>query len=229
MSGTEFSGRLEATFNPFDEDYLTEILQAAAVAWARMHHPQANEIEDRITRRIAGRLANDPQFAGLPYDFVSQRSLLGLNGEILGRLDLHVKHRSSQRDYFAFEAKRLHVTYPGGRFSNEYPTYAGPDGMMAFVEGEYSKGLEAAGMLGYVMDGDSAAAWNGIDDRIHLQRELLKLSQDSKLATSPLSKAIATGMNGTHLGETDHDLDSHHLRLFHLLLPVRLGFEGIAL
>ncbi|MGH9765271.1 MAG: hypothetical protein ACREDR_14970 [Blastocatellia bacterium] len=35
-------------FNPFDEDYLTEILQAAAVGWACMHHPQADEIEYNI-------------------------------------------------------------------------------------------------------------------------------------------------------------------------------------
>src|ERR1700720_4021894 len=68
MSGRIFNGRLEPKFNPFDDDYLAEILEAAAVAWNRMKHPTASEIEDRITYRLAGRLLNDPHFADLPYD-----------------------------------------------------------------------------------------------------------------------------------------------------------------
>ena len=54
---------------------------------------------------------------------------------------------------FAFEAKRLRVLYPGGKRSTEYPTYVGNAGMMAFLVEQYSKGLPAAGMLAYVMDG----------------------------------------------------------------------------
>jgi hypothetical protein len=219
MSGRTFNGRLEAKFNPFDEDYLAEILEVAAVAWARMEQPTRNEIEDRITFRLAGQLANDPHFAEIPYDVVPQYWLLGLNGQRLGRLDLRFKHRHSQRDYFAFESKRLHVTYPGGSFSTEYPTYAG-EGMMAFVEGRYSKGLLAAGMLAYVMDGKSDIAWNGLEKRIEDRRMPLKLTDGSRLVTSVLANAIANATKGTHLGETRHDLDTHHLRLFHLLLPV---------
>ena len=82
------------------------------------------EAPHRALPRLYGRLLNDPHFAELPYDVIAQCCLLGLNGEQLGRLDLRFKHRHSQRDYFAFESKRLHVTYPGGSFSTEYPTYA---------------------------------------------------------------------------------------------------------
>jgi hypothetical protein len=226
MSGRIFNGSLEPKFNPFDDDYLAEILEAAAVAWNRMKHPTANEIEDRITYRLAGRLLNDPHFAELPYDVIPQCCLLGLNGEQLGRLDLRFKHRHSQRDYFAFESKRLHVTYPGGGFSTEYPTYAGDDGMMAFVEGQYSNGFLAGGMLGYVMDGKADTAWSGLEKRIDAQRSSLKLAGSSKLSKSVLSKAITKGMKGSHLGETEHDLKTHRLRLFHLLLPVRYGHGG---
>jgi hypothetical protein len=221
MSVRRFSGRLERRFNPFQEDYLAEILEAAAVAWARMKRPSPTEIEDQITRRLAGRLLNDSHFAELPYDIVVQNWLLGLNGETLGRLDIHFKHRHSRRDYFAFEAKRLHVTYPGGNFSREYTTYAGDEGMMAFIVGQYSKGLPAGGMLGYVMDGKSDEAWNGLERRIDFRRKPLKLIKSSKLVMSSLSRTIANAMQGTHLGETEHDLESHRLRLFHLLLPVR--------
>src|SRR5438093_10731018 len=123
MSTRNLIGKLDPRFNPFDDNYLQEILQATALAWARMEQPGSNEIEDRITFRLAGRLANDPHFADLPYDIVPQYWLLGLNGERLGRLDLRIKHRNSQRDYFVFESKRLHITYPGGRFQTEYPAY----------------------------------------------------------------------------------------------------------
>jgi hypothetical protein len=220
MSGWTFNGTLESAFNPFDEDYLVEILEAVVAAWARMKHPKRNEHEDPITFRLAGRLANDPHFAELPYDVVPQYWLLGLNGQRLGRLDLRFKHRHSQRDYFAFESKRLHVAYPGGSCSSEYSTYAGGEGMMAFIEGQYSKRLPAGGMLGYVMDGDTDRAWVGLENRIEVRRTALKLLETSKLARSSLARAAAA-MKGTQLGETEHDLGSHHLLLFHLLLPVR--------
>jgi hypothetical protein len=226
MSGRSFNGRLAAKFNPFDDDYLVEILEATAVAWKRMRHPTESEIEDRITYRLAGRLLNDPHFADLPYDIVTQYWLLGLNGERLGRLDLRFRHRHSQRDYFTFESKRLHVTYKKGGFSTEYPTYVGEDGMMAFIEGQYSKKLPAGGMLGYVMDGKSNKAWGGLEKRIDAECDSLRLAESSRLAKSALAKAIAKGMAGTHLGETEHDLETHHLRIFHLLLPVRYGYRG---
>ena len=141
MKFTISSGQLAAEFNPFGDDYLSEILEAVAVAWSRMKPPKLSEWEDHITFRLAGRLQNDPMFSELPYDIVPQYWLLDLNGQRLGRLDLRFKHRQSQRDYFAFESKRLHVTYPGGSISPEYAVYAGDDGMMAFIEGQYSKSL----------------------------------------------------------------------------------------
>ena len=220
MSRRPITGRLEPKFNPFDDDYLTEILKSTALGWAAMKQPMPDEIEDRITFRLAGRLANDPSFAELPYEVVPQYWLLGIDGQRLGRLDLRFKHRHSQRDYFAFEAKRLHVTFPSGKFSTEYPAYVGDDGMMAFLEGHYAEGLPAAGMLGYVMDGQCGKAWNGLDKRIEDQRAPLRLTQGSRLARSALSNTVENAMDGAHLGETTHSVTFYDLRLFHLLLPV---------
>jgi hypothetical protein len=83
MSGYIY-GKLESKFNPSDENYLSEILEAAAVAWNRMEHPRRGELEDQITYRLAGRLSNDPHFSEIPYDIITQCWLLGLNGERLG-------------------------------------------------------------------------------------------------------------------------------------------------
>ncbi len=222
-------GQLEPKFNPFDENYLSEILEATAVAWNRMEHPGNRELEDQITYRLAGRLANDPHFSEIPYDVIPQCWLLGLNGERLGRLDIRFKHRSSQRDYFAFEAKRLHVTYPGGTYSTEYPTYTGDEGMMAFVEGHYSKGYLAGGMLGYVMDGASDRALKGLKKRIEARRNALKLVNGSQFVKSRLSHSIANAIAGTRLGETEHDLGTHRLQLLHLVLPVYSQHSGVQL
>ena len=97
---------------------------------------------------------------------------------------------------------------------------------MAFVDGQYSKLLPAAGMLSYVMDGRSDKAWCGLQKRVKSRRKRLKLIENCELTESVLSKAIANAMAGTHLGETEHDLKTHRLRLFHLLLPVRFGYGG---
>jgi hypothetical protein len=219
MRGGKFSGRLNAKFNPFDDDYLAEIVIATASAWGRMKKPPRGELEDAITFRLVGRIKNDSEFQKLPYDVDAQYWLLGLNGERLGRLDIHFKHRHSRRDYFAFEAKRLRVRYPGGKRSTEYPTYVGDAGMMAFLVEQYSKGLPAAGMLAYVMDGQTDKAWEGLAKRIEARRKTLQLVKSTSFARSSLSNAIS-GTAGAHLGETEHSLTNGRIRILHLILPV---------
>jgi hypothetical protein len=214
------SGRLDAEFNPFADDYLGEILSAVALAWARMKPAKQRGLEDQITLALAGRLRHDGIFENLPFDIVPQYWLTDIDGQRLGRLDLHFKYRTSQRDYFAFEAKRLHVSYPGGTFSTEYAAYAGDDGMGAFVESQYSKGLPCAGMLGYVMDGNIEKAWTGVAARVHGRRDTLCLPTKSEFIESSLKHHVACGVVGTRLGETQHALTSHLLRMLHMLLPV---------
>ena len=223
----EASGQLDAEFNPFTDEYIVEILRAVVVAWARMKQPKSREWEDNITFRLAGRLANDPLFRDLPYDIVPQYWLLGIDGQRLGRLDLRFKHRFSHRDYFAFESKRLHVRYPGGSVSPEYAVYAGAEGMGAFVEGQYSRNLAAAGMLGYVMDGNTNKAWSGLVTSIDAKREDLRLLASSQLMESGFKKQMKAGSLDICLGETEHALVSYALRLFHLLLPVRQGADSV--
>src|ERR1035441_10229988 len=214
------SGQLDPEFNPFfGEDYLAQIMEAVARAWRQMPQPKPTEIENRITSRLAGWLLNAPGFAGeLPFHVVPQHQLPDITGKILGQLDICFKHLQSTRDYFAVEAKRLHVAYGSG-MRPEYLRLVGNEGMKAFIEGQYSKNLPAGGMLGYVMDGDTPKAWSGLATRIEGRRQELKLGASSKLTKSKLSHIEASGMSGTLLGETAHQI-GYKLRLFHLLLPV---------
>jgi hypothetical protein len=222
-----FWGNLDPQFNPFAEDELSEIIRMTAMAWKRMKHPPKSELEDRITFRVAGRIANDPDFAESPYDIIAQFWILGLDGQRLGRIDLRFQHRHSKRLYFAFEAKRLHVKYPKGKFSSEYATYAGPEGMLAFVDETYSKGFAAGGMLGYVMDGRSHDAVAGLRTKIDEKRAELKLSPNTSFDVSEISHAINNSMSGTSLHETSHQLSTHTLRMLHLIVPVEQASTDI--
>ena len=219
MKGERFSGRLNAKFNPFDASYLAEIISATARAWGRIKKPKPAELEDQITFRLFACIFHDAEFRELPYDVATQHWLAGPNGQRLGRLDLHFKHRHSRRDYFAFEAKRLHVKYPGGKRSTEYPTYVGDAGMKAFLVEQYSEGLPAGGMLAYVMDGQTDKAWGGLAKRIEARRKTLRLMKDTIFARSSLSTAVS-GTPGAHLGETEHNLKTRRFRILHLILPV---------
>src|SRR5437867_2678519 len=78
--------------------------------------------------------------------------------------------------------------------------------MMAFVNGHYSRGLPACGMLSYVMDGKSEKALGGLKKCIEGRCKTLRLVKSSGFAKSILSEAIARGVTGTHLAETQHDL-----------------------
>lgn len=220
MKFSSSSGILEPAFNPFAEDYLAEMLDAVIVAWSRMRRPGRKEKEDHITYRLAGRIQHDPLFVDLPFDVAAQYWLLGLHGERLGRLDLRFKHKHSARDCFVFEAKRLHVTYPSGRFKPEYSGYTGADGMMCFVCGRYPTEVGVGGMLGYVMDDDCERAWDGVFAQIESCRPALKLLASSSLALSSLSGKTIKSIIGAKLGETHHDLETRRLRVLHLILPI---------
>lgn len=220
MMGERFSGQLDEKFNPFADSYLAEIIGATANAWARLKTPKHGELEDQITFRLFACIFHDPEFRELPYDVTTQHWLPGLNGERLGRLDLYFKHRHSRRDYFAFEAKRLHVQYPGGKRSAEYAKYVGDAGMMAFLDGQYSDGLPVGGMLAYVMDGLTDKAWEGLAKRIEAKRAPLQLVHHTKFLRSTV--ANVSGTPGVHLGETEHKLKSGRFRILHLILPVQV-------
>jgi hypothetical protein len=71
------------------------------------------------------------------------------------------------------------------------------------------------------MDGKSDKAFSGLKKRIESHRTALKLVTGSEFVESDLPYTATNAMTGTHLAETEHDLQTHRLRLFHLVLPVR--------
>lgn len=233
------SVRLSAEFDPFGDHVLAEIMQTVVAAWGKMRRFTQEELvtkwkrksqkgkgkcpveplENWITHRLAGRIRNDELFRSIPFDVVVQYPLVDMDGNEPGRIDLYFKHRHSQTDYFAFEAKRLHVTYPGGTKSEEYVTYVSDQGMGAYLLGQYSAGFPAAGMLGYVMDGRTIEAEAGLQAAILKKSVTLKLPVVTNPFSSSLSASSIHITSPCNLFESIHQLADRLLRVFHLLLP----------
>ncbi len=234
------SGRLASEFDPFSMDVLADMMQIVIFAWGKVKRftpaqiikkwnakgTKGNDVvcpmmphENWITDRLYGQIWNDPQFHTIPFVVVPQLRLIDIDGNEPGRIDLWFLHRHSQRDYFSFEAKRLHVTYPGGSTKTEYATYTSTAGMGAYVLGQYSAGIPAAGMLSYVMDGDTTKAWEGLNSAIQASEESLLMAPQSGLSASKLNLPLSDSDTKSLLGETIHNRPGSELRLFHLLLP----------
>ena len=84
-----------------------------------------------------------------------------------GKIDMVVFLDKNKKKYLAYECKRLNVPRNGNvrSLATEYVQ----DGIMRFVTGQYSENLPAAGMLGYVLDGDLCGAYEKIRQAIHAQ------------------------------------------------------------
>jgi hypothetical protein len=134
------------------------------------------------------------------------------SGEEKGRIDIRFTHGSDESVYFAFECKRLNVPTNGGckSLAREYVE----KGMMRFVTGKYATGLTQGGMIGFVMDGNSAAATDKVDEAIRARLSLLLMSPGTGLAVSSLFPAPPS------VRETRHPRRSPALTLHHVFLEV---------
>lgn len=92
---------------------------------------------------------------------------------------------SVRRLYFAFECKRLRIPYDQGVRANA-DEYVGDDGMMCFITGKYSKWLPSAGMIGYIIDGDTADAIRVVGRAVVRKADSLKLLVGTGLGISSL-------------------------------------------
>jgi hypothetical protein len=132
-----------------------------------------------------------------------------------GRIDLVFIHGFREDVYFAFECKRLNVTYKG-KTRSLATEYVGGQGLSAFIQNWYSQGLINAGMLGYVMDGDTKNAQEEIDRNIKLNKASLKtkngLSRSSLLKDETIKESVHN--------LSDRQMTVHHVFLS-LVMPVK--------
>ena len=146
--------------------------------------------------------------------------------EQLGRLDLRYLYStgiSHPWPCFAIEAKRLHVTFPKSGWKSLVSEYVTAEtekpieeeqGMMCFVIGRYSRGLQAGAMLGYVYDGKVEAAQIAVRQAILEHAKKLKLAKPYQLRVSTIVP------HETRINESLHDLPPGIFVVYHVLIAV---------
>lgn len=162
----------------FPDGFVAEVMTLVLETWDHFSGKRKIWKEERITAlfRDALREAYFEQekewFVTLEDPVTDEES-----GEQLGRSDLRFFppfpfHRA-QSVYLTLECKRLNIQTE--RFSSGAREYV-EDGMMRFVNGQYSNEFGVAGMIGYVMDGNLDEALKSIDAAIKKRRRKLKLN-----------------------------------------------------
>ena len=113
--------------------------------------------------------------------------------------------------YLAYECKRLNVRREDGRrsLSTEYVK----EGLLRFVESQYSENLPIGCMLGYVLDGDLDHAASSVKAKI------VELRCEVRLVVEPQADA-AIGPAVRFYSRHRRDSPSTDIEIRHALLPM---------
>ena len=204
----------------FPEEEIPYILAAICRCGSRLQKREATELENDLSDRLRLLLDRDAGLRDRPVELFREVPIYErrrTRQKQLGRSDLMFLFSTGARKpwpYFVVESKRLHVTFESGWQSLISEYVSGEQGMMCFVNQRYSKDLACGGMLGYVFDGDVAAARSSIASTIQSKRRRLKCSPGAELRKSALS-------NGTHeISESSHRRSNADFTIYHLLIAV---------
>jgi hypothetical protein len=169
--------------------------------------------EDPITRTLIVLLRRDRGIRDSPLMVESQRELLPDDSEIqaspVGYLDIAVLFLSGiDKLCLALECKRINVLRRNGRRVSLAGKYV-KNGMMRFVQGQYSPELSLGGMIGYVMNGKLDEAAMAIKAQIRSNAGELLCDAES-----------IDDRNHPHQFSTNHKRPTVAIQLRHMLLSV---------
>jgi hypothetical protein len=197
----------------FPNDFLDDIIGQVFVAWDRIPKPITETLETRITKLLRHQYAYDPIIKQLPFQVRRELTVDDPeSGDELGRIDLCLLHGNDEDVYFAFECKRLNVTFDSG-FKTLAPAYVGEDGIGCFVSQKYSVGQTCGGMIGYVFDGNMEVAMESVEERIKDKATEIAL-KSSGLNSTTLNVA------NDNLRETRHGTANGEIAIFHLFVSM---------
>ena len=136
-------------------------------------------------------------------------------GTELGRNDLrfYPPNHHGQTIFFTLECKRLRVKTTSG-FKDLADKYVG-EGVLRFVNGQYSAGLPCGGMIGYVMDNETSKAHLSVITEIKLKAASLKLRVKDGIRDPSVR---LSGYESS--ADTFHDRNDGLFELLHLLVGV---------
>ncbi|MGA2699930.1 MAG: hypothetical protein ABSH35_02370 [Isosphaeraceae bacterium] len=195
----------------FPDRLIPDIIDMVIGAWEHFDKPSHDEQEVSITRRFKILLVQDKKLRRLPV--LIDREIWEddpVTAEQIGRIDIRLVHGYREDVYFAFECKRLNVTYKGRLYTQagDYVT----DGMARFVDEQYATGLPTGGMIGYVVDGLCDNAIRAVARAMSRHRELLHLEPAATLKCSnlrPKDKLVK---------ESEHSPPGRPICLYHVFV-----------
>lgn len=165
--------------------------------------------EDQITNILVAALIRSKK---VPGRIVPQYSLLTEAADRTVRLssniDFVVTIGDDESVYLAYECKRLNVPFKSGlkALVGEYVD----DGLMRFVNGQYSGGLPLAIMLGYVMNARVDHARRGLARAMTVRAAKIKLKSTMDL---PLVAGRPIHFRSVHSCTTGSDIEVAHTLL----------------
>ena len=139
----------------------------------------STDLEDKITERLVDVLRKQREVWELGHLDIQFK----LRGEdklgdftTKGIIDIVLFLDPSFQKYIAYEAKRLNIVDSGGKRKASQAGKYLEEGVVRYVTAQYSERLPYGCMLGYVMDGDQAFAFQKIASAIDSRKELLNIN-----------------------------------------------------
>ncbi len=167
-------GAWTARFKTLDVRFLERVV----AVWTRcLKVLPENPVEDMITENLVAIVSKDPQARRLFHHLEYHYEPFGYTAEGLayskGEIDMAVLLDQERDRYLAYECKRLNVARNGGKRSlaTEYVK----EGLRRFVTEQYAADLPVGCMLGYVLDGNAAAAQSKVVAAIAAQQSVIGL------------------------------------------------------
>jgi len=199
----------------FPDELVPQILTMVLSVWIGLPKKSKRELEIRTTQRFLRALIHDKNLRKQVPVRISRECVEDdlRTGRQLGRIDLCFIPPNSchEQVYFAFECKRLNVKYPG-RTDSLASRYV-KDGMVRFINSKYASLLEKGGMIGYVLDGNTASAIKGV------HRNIKRLSGKLKMKAPAGLNACSLLPKGNPARETLHHLSKRRFVIYHIFLP----------
>lgn len=160
----------------FPSGFISQVLNLIIESWVKLAPPpHPKELENQITARLRELLCDEYTCRGLPWMIsLEEPVVVRQTGETPNRTDIRFFHREipGQRVFFVVETKRLNIPNGTRKVSSNAGAYV-KEGMVRFINGEYSSGLDSAAMIGYVMNGNAITAQHRVNMKIKKEATLL--------------------------------------------------------
>jgi len=156
------------------------------------------EREDDITQRLVDLLRDDRvicQYGFLNIHFKLREKDRAGDYTTKGILDMALFLDQDHEKYIAYECKRLNIiSDQGKRKASLAGTYV-EEGVVRYVTAKYAEKLPYGCMLGYVMDGDTAFAFQQLNNAIKERKELTNLETTRITLTDDFFPSFETSHN----------------------------------